>query len=119
VRPNIGAGRPGPGWSRIARLAVIDSEAIYADDVVIDRVIRLVEDMARRWRDQGRETNNVQVEARGLMDLKAIRFYLYGRQNLVPPEWRSAYAEASRSRESDPDYATYLELKARFEGRSS
>jgi hypothetical protein len=41
-----------------------------------------------------------------------IRFFQYGLEGILPPEWEK-YKDQVR-KESDPDYAQYLNLKRKF-----
>lgn len=78
---------------------------------LIDKVIELVLRDARnrkesagfsgRWDDGGASTLETQVE-----------YYNYGRAGTVPPAWAKFVQQADR--ESDPEYAKYLELKRKF-----
>jgi hypothetical protein len=43
-----------------------------------------------------------------------VRFYRYGRNGVVPPEWQK-YADQVR-KEADPEYEQYKKLKMKFEG---
>lgn len=54
-----------------------------------------------RWDDGGAGALETQV-----------RFYRYGQQGIVPPEWRE-YAEQAK-KEADPEYATYQRLQQKF-----
>lgn len=42
-----------------------------------------------------------------------VKFYEYGQRGVIPPEWKD-YETAART-ERDPEYATYLRLKEKFE----
>lgn len=54
-----------------------------------------------RWDDGG---------ASALQD--QVKFYNYGRNNQIPPEWE-AYAQKAEI-ESDPEFAEYQRLKTKF-----
>jgi len=41
-----------------------------------------------------------------------VKFYKYGREGLVPPEWEIYVKQAQR--ESDPEYAELMRLKKKF-----
>lgn len=49
----------------------------------------------------------------GATDLRtAVRYYQYGQQGVLPPEWQ-AFAD-QEARQQDPEYAEYQRLKAKF-----
>ena len=53
------------------------------------------------WSDGGASTLEAQV-----------KFYRYGREGRVPPEWKEYAAQATR--EDDPEWAEYQRLRKKF-----
>ena len=87
----------------------LSARALNERDRLVLRALTLVREDARRRRDDAGwdDGDGERLE-------EQLRFFQYGRVGAFPPEW-SAYMEQA-TRESDPDYARYLELRRKFEG---
>jgi uncharacterized protein YihD (DUF1040 family) len=77
----------------------------------VEKLFPIVEAHARQLRDDAGYSGAMNDGGAGIV-LAQLKFYKYGRDRVIPPEW-SQYAK-DYARSVDPDYSEYLRLKEKF-----
>lgn len=78
----------------------------------IEKLYPLVEAEARRLRDIAAYSGAMNDGGASII-LTQLKFYKYGRDYVIPPEWNDLVKQYER--ENDPEYQDYLRLKEKFE----
>jgi hypothetical protein len=81
-------------------------------DELMNKVLRRVYKEANQRKEDAGFGGHMHDGGGGNMESEA-RYYEYGASGICPPEWQHIKEQVER--EKDPEYATFLKLKAKFE----
>lgn len=75
--------------------------------VVVNQIITKVLEHAKHKREQAGYNGEYGDGVASILEMQ-VKFYNYGRENKIPPEWKDY------EKQLDPEYTEYLRLKQKF-----